>query len=112
MKYYYDIYTNDSLKGKKEKLLSQIERGEFVFNKYLVVLTQNEKNHLEFYDSAFVTQNMVEKEHLFVIGLAEGYGGAVSIVETIVNEVLQMTGGTNIRAYLLARQSEFEQRNG
>ena len=49
---------------------------------------------------------------VFVIGLADGYGGAVQIVERIVNEVLQMTGGTDIRNYLLTQQKEFETRNG
>lgn len=112
MKYYYNLYTSESLREKKLQILSRINRGEFVINKYLIVLTQNEKNHLEFYDSAFVSQKVVEKEELFVIGLADGYGGAVKIVETIVNEVLRMTGGTNIRAYLLEQQLEFEKRNG
>lgn len=112
MKYYYNLYTTDTIRENKIRILSRIEKGEFVLNKYLIVLTKNEKNHLEFYDSAFVTQNLVEKDDLFVIGLAEGYGGAVRIVEEIVNEVLQVTGGTNIRRYLLAQQLEFENRNG
>lgn len=112
MKYYYNLYASESLRDKKLQILSRIDRGEFVINKYLIVLTQNENNHLEFYDSAFVSQKVVEKEELFVVGLADSYGGAVKIVEIIVNEVLRMTGGTNIRKYLLEQQSEFEKRNG
>ncbi len=112
MKYYYNLYTNESVREKKLQILSRIDRGEFVINKYLIVLTQNERNHLEFYDSAFVSQKVVDKQDLFVVGLAEGYGGAVQIVETIVNEVLRMTGGTDIRTYLLDQQLEFEKRNG
>ena len=111
MKLYYNLYTNDSIREKKLQILSRIDKGEIVIGKFLVVLAKNEKNHLEFYDSAFVAQKVVEKEDLFVIGLADGYGGAVKIVETIVNEVLLMTGGTNIRAYLLEQQMEFEKRN-
>ena len=112
MKYYYNLYASDSVRAKKLQILSRIENEEFVIGKYLVVLTQNEKNHLEFYDSAFVTQRMVEKDKLFVVGLADGYGGAVKIVENIVNEVLQATGGTDIRNYLLTQQMEYEKRNG
>ena len=59
MKYYYNLYTSESLREKKLQILSRINRGEFVINKYLIVLTQNEKNHLEFYDSAFVSQKVV-----------------------------------------------------
>ena len=110
MKYYYNLYTNDSVRENKLKILSRIERGEFVIGKYLIVLTQNEKNHLEFFDSAFVSQKVVDQEELFVVGLADGYGGAVKLVEKIVNEVLLMTGGTNIRQYLLEQQKEYEKR--
>ena len=112
MKYYYKLYASESLEKKKLRILSRIDEGEFIVNKYLIVLAQNEINHLEFFDSAFVTQKMVEKQDLFVVGLAEGYAGAVQIVESIVNEVLTMTGGTNIRGYLLEKQLEFENRNG
>ena len=112
MKLYYNIYTNDTIQEKKFSILKRIEKGEIVFNKYLVVLTKNEKNHLEFFDSALVTQKMIDKDELFVIGLAEGYSGAIQIVKHILNEVLQATGGTNIRSFLLTQQCEYENRNG
>ena len=112
MKYYYNLYVNDSIRENKFRILNRINRGEFVINKYLIVLTKNENNHLEIFDSAFVSQKVVEKEELFIIGLADGYSGALKIVEMIVHEVLQMTGGTNIRKYLLEQQLEFEKRNG
>ena len=112
MKYYYNLYVSDSIREKKLNILSRIEKNELILGKFLVVLTQNEKNHLEFFDSALVTQKMVEKDKLFVVGLADGYGGAVKIVEKIVNEVLQATGGTDIRNYLLKEQMEYEKRNG
>jgi hypothetical protein len=51
-------------------------------------------------------------DDMFVVGIADGYGGAVKLVEKIVNEVLTVTGGTNIRGYLLEQQMEYEQRNG
>lgn len=112
MKYYYNMYVSESIREKKQQILSRIEKDEFVVGKYLIVLTQNEKNHLEFFDSAFVTQRMVEKDKLFVVGLSDGYGAAVKIVEVILNEVLQVTGGTDIRNYLLKQQMEYEKRNG
>ena len=112
MKYYYNMYVSESIREKKQQILSRIEKDEFVVGKYLIVLTQNEKNHLEFFDSAFVTQRMVEKDKLFVVGLSDGYGAAVKIVEAILKEVLQVTGGTDIRNYLLKQQMEYEKRNG
>ena len=112
MKLYYNLYASDSIREKKLKILSQIDDGKFVLNKYLLVLTKNEKNHLEFFDSAYVSQKMIDKEEMFVVGIADSYGGAVSLVEKIVNEVLTVTGGTDIRNYLLEQQREYEKRNG
>lgn len=112
MKIYYNLYASDSIRDKKLKLISQIQEGKFVIGKYLLVLTKNEANHLEFFDSAYVSQKMIEIDSMFVIGIADGYGGAVKLVEKIVNEVLTVTGGTNIRSYLLEQQMEYEQRNG
>ena len=112
MKLYYNLYANDSIRENKLKILSQIDDGKFVLNKYLLVLTKNEKNHLEFFDSAYVSQKMIGKEDLFVVGIADSYGGAVSLVQKILDEVLRVTGGTNIRNYLLEQQIEYEKRNG
>lgn len=109
MRYYHNLYVSENLVSKKIHILSQIEKERILVNKYLIVLSQNEKNHLEFFDSVMLIQKMMEKESLFVVGIADGYSGALKIVENITQEVYDKTNGTDIRTYILDKQREYEE---
>ena len=105
MKYYHDLYLSKSLLSKKETIIEKLESNQWQLSKYLLVLAQNEKNHLEFFDSVLLTQNLMPKKDLFVVGIADSYVGAVDMVQKITEEVYASTGNTNIRSYLLSKES-------
>ena len=105
MKYYHDLYLSKSLLSKKETIIEKLENNQWQLSKYLLVLAQNENNHLEFFDSVLLTQNLMPKEDLFVVGIADSYLGAVDMVQKITEEVYASTGNTNIRSYLLSKES-------
>lgn len=104
MKYYHDLYLSDSLISKKEDIIEKLEKNQWQLSKFLIVLSQSENNHLEFFDSVLLTQNLMPKEELFVIGIADSYIGAVDLVQKITEEVYEKTEGTNIRNYLLKKE--------
>ena len=104
MKYYHDLYLSDSLISKKEDIIEKLEKNQWQLSKFLIVLSQSENNHLEFFDSILLTQNLMPKEELFVIGIADSYIGAVDLVQKITEEVYEKTEGTNIRNYLLKKE--------
>ena len=104
MKYYHDLYLSDSLISKKENIIEKLEKNQWQLSKFLIVLSKSENNHLEFFDSVLLTQNLMQKEELFVIGIADSYIGAVDLVQKITEEVYQKTEGTNIRNYLLNKE--------
>ena len=110
MKYYFNMYISEEVAGKKGEILQKIENNQVQLNKYVIVLAKNEKNHLEFYDTALLRQEAFDKESLFVVGIGEGYSGSLKLIETIMQEVLDKTGGTNIRKYFIERQRDFEER--
>ena len=110
MKYYFNMYVSEELNDKKGEILQKIENKQVQLNKYVIVLAQNEKNHLEFYDTALLRQDIFEKDSLFLVGIAEGYSGSLKLIEKITQEVLDESGGTNIRAYLMKKQKDFEER--
>ena len=64
------------------------------------------KNQLEFFDSVLLTQQLMPKEDLFVVGIADSYIGAVEMVQQITEEVYTNTGETDIRSYLLSKESD------
>lgn len=105
MKYYHDLYLSKSLISKKDEIIKKLENSQWQLSKFLLVLAQNEKNHLEFFDSVLLTQNLMPKEDLFVIGIADSYVGAVDMVQQITEEVYTNTGSTDIRGYLLSKES-------
>ena len=110
MKYYFNMYISEEVAGKKGEILQKIENNQVQLNKYVIVLAKNEKNHLEFYDTALLRQDIFDKDSLFLVGLAEGYSGSVKLIERITQEVLDESGGTDIRGYLLKKQKDFEER--
>lgn len=105
MKYYHDLYLSKSLERKKEEIINKLEKNQWQLSKYLLVLSKNENNHLEFFDSVLLTQQLMPKEELFVIGIADSYVGAVDMVQQITEEVYANTGNTDIRNYLLSKES-------
>jgi len=111
MKYYHNLYTDDALLFQKRLILDDFKKGKYRFNLYLIVLTKNERNHLEFYDSVLLKQKVFSEEDLFIVGIADGYSGALEVVEKITTEVYKRTSSTDIRKYILNSQKEFEERS-
>lgn len=110
MKYYHRLYVSDGLREKKEEIIYKLEHDKFQLHKYVIVLAQSEKNHLEFYDAALLLQKIYKKETLFVVGIADGYDEALLLVKQITQEVYDKTKGADIRTYLRKQQREFEKR--
>ena len=110
MKYYFNLYWSEELVGKEKKILTKLGHEKVLLNKYLITMTENDANHLEFFDSVLLKQELIKRDDLFVIGIAEGYTGALEVVEKITQDVYDVTKGTDIRRYLLTTQKEFEER--
>lgn len=111
MKFYHALFVSETLKGKKDEILNKVVSGKLQYKKFLIALTENEKNHLEFFDSVLLIQKAISKDNLFVVGLADGYGEAVELVRQITEMVYTETQGTNIREYLIKEQQKFEESN-
>lgn len=109
MKYYCEFYLSDSLIEKKEEILSKIENGKIQLSKYVIVLTPKGENQLEIIDSMYLIQKYYQKKDMFVVGIADGFEEALSLVERITQEVYDATGGADIQAYIKAKQKDFEE---
>ena len=110
MKYYFNLYWSEELVGKKKEILAKLGHEKVLLNKYLITMTENDANHLEFFDSVLLKQKLIKRDDLFLIGIAEGYSGALEVVEKITQDVYDITKGTDIRHFLLTTQKEFEER--
>ena len=111
MKYYHALYMSEELIPKKTEIIEKIMNNKWQIEKYLIVLAKNEVNHLEYFSSVLLIQKSICKDDLFVVGIANGELDAMELVEKIVQEVYDETGGTDIKGYILQKQNEYEERN-
>lgn len=109
MKIYHALYLEDGLESQKHEILEKIKARKWQFDKYLIVLSSNEANQLEFFHSVLLVQKSIRTESLFVVGIAKGYDGAAKLVQEIIQEVMDKTGKTDIRQYVLQSQQEYEE---
>ena len=111
MKYYHGLYMSEELISKKAEILDKFENDRWQIEKYLIVLAKHETNHLEFFNSVLLIQKSINKDDLFVVGIANGELGAMELIEKITQEVYDETKGTDIRGYILQKQKDFEEGN-
>ena len=111
MKYYHALYMSEELIQKKAEIIEKLEKDKWQMEKFLIVLSKNKNNHLEYFHSVLLLQKAISKDDLFVIGIANGELGAMEIVEKITQEVYDETKGTDIRGFILQKQKEYEERN-
>lgn len=109
MKYYHNLYLSEGFQEKKNEIINKLEQKEVQLNKYLVVLSKNPKNQLDIFDSILLKQKIFEMNDLFIIGIADGYDGALEMIENLTQEVYDITKGTDIRNYVLEKQRQFEE---
>lgn len=110
MKYYHNLYIDEGLLEKKEEILYKLEHDVIQLNKYVIVLPENKKNQLELYHSAMLIQKYFKKQELLIVGIADGFEGALLLVKKITQEVYEETEGADIRTWLSEKQCEFEKR--
>ena len=100
MKFYKHLYVSEDIGKKKEKIIRNMKPGKYPLTTYLLVLTEEGENQLEFYSASLLRQGMLYEEDIFVVGLASGYEDAVYLVEEITREVYEKTGDVDIRSYI------------
>ncbi len=110
MQYYRELYLSDTLCEKKEKIIWRLEHNKIQLHIYLIVLAVRGKNQLEFFDAAMLRQKEFspQKEECRVIGIADGYEEAVGLVAQITADVLEKTGGIELREYFMERMQADE----
>lgn len=109
MKFYENLYVSESLKKKKAKIIKKLKAKKFQLNCYVIALTENPKNQLEFWDSILLMQKNYKKENLFIVGIANCYDEALVLVQKMTEDTYLQKGNADIRGYLLEKQKEFDE---
>ena len=84
MRYYKHLYLTEGLEKKKEKIIRKLESGKLQPSVHVITLAISEKNQLEIYPTLQFKQPAFPEQ--------------VELVEQIVQEVYEQTGGWDIRS--------------
>lgn len=104
LEFYRELYVSSSLKKREKKIIESLKKKKFGSDLYLIVLAQGKQNPLEFFSVLLLKQRIFEDAPLFVIGLADGYSGALKLTEEIVQDVYQKTKDVRLREFILNNQ--------
>lgn len=104
MRFHYlkTLYTNDWSERKIKRIKKKLRAQKTMFSLYLITIPEKNTGQLEIYNSLFFKQPILQDiiEDVNVVGFASSYGEALELVKTIVDEVLDKTGGLDIRSYI------------
>ena len=109
MEFYRELYVSPSLKKREKKLVEDLKKKRFRPDLYLIVLAQGKQNPLELFSVLLLKQHIFEEAPLFVVGIADGYAGAVELTEQIVQDVYQNTKDVRLREFILNNQKQSEE---
>ncbi|MDE7031368.1 MAG: hypothetical protein K2P63_15595 [Lachnospiraceae bacterium] len=94
------LYISPSLDKKCGNVKWKLRTGRPQPFLYVIALARN-NDLLEIYHSGMLKQKYYRKKKNapYIVGIAEGYGGAVDLVIEILQDVLRETGAYDVKAY-------------
>lgn len=109
IKCYCNLYVSELMQKQKNQIIKNLMERKLQPGITLITLANNERNHLEYFSSALLKQSFYDEKEIFLVGIAAGELDAAEMVREITQEVLDQTGGTEIRTYILDHQKKFEE---
>lgn len=106
IKFYKNLYVSDSI-HHINRIKWKLRTGSGQLNIYLITLS-NTSDQLDCFHNALLKQPVYHKLDLKVVGIASGYEEAMDIIQKILSDVLNQTGGTDMKTYLLDHFSKSE----
>ena len=94
------LYISPAIKDKQRKIMWKLRTGRPQPMIYVISLAKNE-DLLEIYHSGMLKQKYYKKKANipYIVGIAAGYGQAVSLVTDILEDVYEMTGGYDVKSF-------------
>lgn len=87
MQFYEALYVCTSLEKKKRLLKWKLKSGKIVPGIYVIAYTNND-DLLEIYQSVQLKQRFYHNNPPYIIGIADGYGSAITLVQQILQDAL------------------------
>jgi len=100
MNWYSQLYIGEGAGPNAKKIIRKLKRNAGQMDVYLITLAANGQDMLDIINSAYLKQPVVRRNLPMIVGIAKGYDEAVDLVQQMLLETYEQTGGFRIPAYL------------
>lgn len=102
LKYHHRLYLGESIsESKLDKIKKRLKKQPLLSNVYLITIANNPHNQLDIFSAKQLVQKFYDQYPVYIVGIASDYEEAVTLIETIVQECLQVRGDCALKEYLL-----------
>lgn len=100
--YHPNLYLGESINAQKlDKIKRKLEKKPLLSGVFVLALSKNPKDQLEFYAARELVQRYYEKNPPCVVGLAGSYEEAMGLVERLAQDCLRARGDCALKEYLI-----------
>lgn len=96
-----DLYVSEDIKNTA-KIKRKLKIGSGSLSIYVIAIN-NGNNQLEYFHNALLRQKALHYHNLTVVGLANSESDCLHIIERIMQDTLDETGGYDMKSYLIGR---------
>lgn len=100
MNWYSELYIGEGAKPRAKKIIRKLKRNAGQTDIYLITLAANGQDMLDIIHSAYLKQPAVRRNLPMIVGISKGYDEAVGLVQQMLMETYEQTGGFRIPEYL------------
>lgn len=104
MNWYRNLYFGKNAEKKKDRFAREIDAQIYRGNTWLITLAANPANQLELFSVHQLRFPYIRRSCPMILGIASGYEEALEVFLRIVQDVLEATGGVDIRGYFQRRE--------
>ena len=101
MKWYDNLFLGEKAAPKAAKMKWKISHNAGMVTAYVITFASNPDNLMDIIPSRELLQKGYPKKDMTIIGLGLGYEEALQVVQKIIQETYDHTGGTDVKSYLL-----------
>lgn len=99
MLWYKGLYRGAGKPSLYNRLIRNVRKGTFSAEGVFITLAANETDYFDLYPAWVLAQPFYQRQDLKVVGVAKNQEDAVELTSSIIQEILDSTGGMEVRAY-------------
>lgn len=101
LNYRPELYLGEGMKEKNlDKIKKKLETRPLFSGVFLISISRNVSDQLEIYDAKQLSWKYYQKNPPYIVGIADDWQEAVTLVEKMVEDCLHVRGDCELKEYL------------